>query len=139
MEYDYERMARLHSYVYSAPADSAERERRLNELNDADQAALYDYAVGLLSGRIKPEQQYEYHQEEKGSENMTYKKWKEVNKSNDLRDMNVAIDFRVQHPALENEYKQRQKAEQAKRDEIMKIKDVSERTRMIAYNLSLFD
>lgn len=136
---DYSRMAKLHDYVYSTPANSPEREWRLNELNDADQAALYDYAVGLLSGRIKPEQQYEYHQEQKGSENMTYKKWKEVNKSSDLRDMNAAIDFRVQYPALENEYRQRQKAEQEKRGEIMKIKDVGERTRMIAYNLSLFD
>lgn len=135
---DYGKMARLHDYVYSTPANSPERERRLAELSDTDQAALYDYAVGLLSGRIKPEQHNEY-QQQKGNEEMTYKEWKEVNRKNTIEAMNAAVDFRVNHPDMDSRYQQRQQEEERKRSEILAIKDNAERTRMIALNLKLFD
>ena len=136
---DYSRMARLHDYVYSTPANSSEREKRLNELSDADQEQLYDYKVGLLSGRIKPEQHNEYQQEQKGNEEMTFKQWKEVNRKNTIEAMNAAVDFKVNHPDIESRYRQRQQEEERKRSEILAIKDNAERTRMIALNLKLFD
>lgn len=137
---DYGKMARLHDYVYSTPANSPERERRLAELSDTDQAALYDYAVGLLSGRIKPEQYHEHQQQQqKGNEEMTYKECKDVNRKNTIEAMNAAVDFRVNHPDIESRYQQRQQEEERKRSEILAIKDNAERTRMIALNLKLFD
>lgn len=140
MNYDYAKMARLHDYVYSTPANSAEREKRLAELSDTEQEQLYDYKVGLLSGRIKPEEYHEHQQQQqKGNEEMTYKEWKDVNRKNTIEAMNAAVDFKVNHPDIESRYRQRQQEEEQKRSEILAIKDVSERTRMIALNLKLFD
>lgn len=137
---DYGKMARLHDYVYSTPANSPEREKRLAELSDSEQEQLYDYAVGLLSGRIKPEQYHEHQQQQqKGNEKMTYKEWKEANRRNSVEAMNAAIDFKVNHPDIDSRYRQRQQEEERKRSEIMAIKDVSERTKTIAMNLDLFD
>ena len=136
---DYGRMAKLHDYVYSTPANSPEREKRLAELSDTDQEQLYDYKVGLLSGRIKPEQHYKHQQEQKGNEKMTYKEWKEANRRNTVEAMNAAIDFKVNHPDIDSRYRQRLEADEKKRSEILAIKDVSERTKTIAMNLELFD
>lgn len=53
MKRDYSYMKKIYDYVYSTPANSPERLARLAELSEEDSAALYDFDVGLLSGRIK--------------------------------------------------------------------------------------
>lgn len=137
---DYGTLAQLHDYVYSTPMNSPEREKRLAELTDSEQEQLYNYKVGLLSGRIKPEEYHEHQQQQqKGNGEMTYKEWKEANKKNTVEAMNKAVDFRVNHPDIDSRYRQKQEADERKRSEIMAIKDVAERTRMIALNLDLFD
>lgn len=50
---EYDRMAKIYNYVYSTPANSPERAARLAELSEKDSAALYDFDMGLMSGRIK--------------------------------------------------------------------------------------
>lgn len=130
---NYNHMARLHEYVYSTLPNSTERERRLNELSEADQAALYDYSVGLLSGRIKKS---DYEQE---ADNMlTFQEWKKIENSKSLKDMNKVIDFKTQYPLIASEYQQRNEAEEQKRHEIMQIEDARERQEAIARNLALF-
>lgn len=55
---EYERMKKIRDYVFSTPRNSPERERRLSEISEEDSAKLYDFDIGLLSGRIKkPENQ----------------------------------------------------------------------------------
>lgn len=130
----YNRMTQLHDYIYSTPADSPERERRLNELSDIDQAALWDYKQGLLSGRIKNS---DYQME---ADNMlTFKEWKKIENSGSLRDMNKVIDFKTQYPLIASEYQRHKEAEELKRREIMDIKDMNERLDAIARNLALFE
>lgn len=133
---DYSRMAKIYNYVYSTPPNSMEREQRLNELNDADQAALYDYAVGILSGRIIKKSDYE---QEENNMLLTFQEWKKIENSGSLKAMNKVMDFKAQYPLIASEYQQRKEAEGQKRREIMGIKDMNERLDTIARNLALFE
>lgn len=130
---DYNRMAQLHDYVYSTPADSPEREKRLAELSETDQAALYDYKVGLLSGRIKKS---DYQQEDDGM--LSFKEWKRIENSGSLKEMNRIIEFKMQYPLIASEYQHRKAEEERKRAEIMSIRDMRERQDAIARNIALF-
>lgn len=130
---NYERMAKLHDYVYSTPSNSPEREQRIAELSEVDQEALYDYKIGLLSGRIKKS---DYKQE---ADNMlTFQEWKKIQRGSSLKEMSVAVDFKKQYPLIDKEYQQRKETEEKKRREIMAIKDGRERQEAIARNLELF-
>ena len=130
---DYNRMAQLHDYVYSTPADSQEREKRLAELSETDQVALYDFAVGLLSGRIKKS---DYQQEDDGM--LSFKEWKRIENSGSLKEMNRIIEFKMQYPLIASEYQHRKAEEERKRAEIMSIRDMRERQDAIARNIALF-
>lgn len=129
---DYKRMAKLHDYVYSTPPNSSERERRLNELSEADQAALYDYAVGILSGRIRKS---DYEQEDNS---MLYEHWRRLKQSNDPQDFMDFINFGRLNPSIASDYENRERVEQKKREQIMAIQDRNERQDAIARNLALF-
>lgn len=50
---EYDHMYKVYQYVYSAPPNSSERERRLEEISSADNEKLWDFYSGLCSGRIK--------------------------------------------------------------------------------------
>lgn len=55
---EYERMMKIYTFVYSTKPRSPERDARIAELSDKDLSALYDFDMGLMSGRIKrPEEQ----------------------------------------------------------------------------------
>ena len=132
-----ERMGQLYDYVYSTPMDSPEREKRLAELSDTDQAELYDFAVGLLSGRIsRPESE--------GKDDMnilSYQEWKHIQQQAQARQKgagNTLWEFESKYPAIASEYRQRELQEQKQRDQIMQIKDRAERQKAIAANISLF-
>lgn len=54
---EYEHMEKVYNYVFSVPP-GAERDKRLAEISKEDNAKLYDFDMGLRSGRIKkPENQ----------------------------------------------------------------------------------
>lgn len=132
------RMAQLHDYVFSTPSNSPEREQRLNELNEDDLEDLYDYKVGLLSGRIKETDYINNEQEEQQNMMFSFKEWKQLEKSRDAKDTLNLINFRKQYPAVVSDYEKRQVMEDTKRREIMSIKDTSERQAAIAKNIALF-
>lgn len=45
-------MKKVHDYVFSVPPGE-ERDKRLSEISETDNDALYDFSMGLLSGRIQ--------------------------------------------------------------------------------------
>lgn len=49
---DYYHMKKVHDYVFSVPPGE-ERDKRLLEISKTDNDALYDFSMGLLSGRIQ--------------------------------------------------------------------------------------
>lgn len=49
---EYEHMKKIRNHVFSVPP-GAERDKRLSEISEADSARLYDFDVGLISGRIR--------------------------------------------------------------------------------------
>ena len=50
---EYERMVKIYNYVYSAPPNTKEREKRLAEIGEEDSSELQDFYCGICSGRIK--------------------------------------------------------------------------------------
>lgn len=53
---EYERMKRIHDYVWSTEPNSPERTKRLEEIQKnypEEDSKLWDFHSGLLSGRIK--------------------------------------------------------------------------------------
>ena len=130
-----ERMGRLYCYVYSTKQDTPEREQRIAELSDKDQAELFDYVSGLLSGRIS-------RSESEGKKMvMSYQEWKHTQQQAQARQRgagNTLWEFESKYPAIVSEYRQRELQEQKQRDEIMQIKDRAERQKAIAANIGIF-
>ena len=50
---EYDHMKKVYDYVFSAPPNTPEREKRLAEISKEDDEKLWDFHCGLLSGRIK--------------------------------------------------------------------------------------
>ena len=50
---EYERMVKIYNYVYSAPPNTKEREKRLAEIGEEISSKLWDFYCGICSGRIK--------------------------------------------------------------------------------------
>lgn len=50
---EYNRMAKIFNYVYSTPPNTVEREKRLAEIGEEDASELWDFYLGICSGRIK--------------------------------------------------------------------------------------
>ena len=76
---DYARIAKLHNKVFSTPRDSPEREQAYSALSEADRAAVFDYDMGIRSGRIKAVNI----DEQGGNRNMTYKQFKQKSDSDE--------------------------------------------------------
>lgn len=70
---------------------------------------------------------------------MTYKEWKELNKSKWQADIQRVMDFETMYPINAKEYKDRLSQEKKKRSEIMQIKDAKKRREMIAEHMDLFE
>lgn len=129
----------IYRYVYSTPADSPEREKRLLELNDADSEALFNYVVNLRSGRIN-DSDIDSNQKEENKMFMGYQEWLEAKKNTCGWRNAVEMDgFEKAYPETVRAYKEREKAEDKKRKEIMSIKDNRKRHDAIAENLGLFN
>lgn len=132
---EYEHMMKVYSYISSSPPNSPEREKRLAEIGEEDSSKLWDFYVGLCSGRIKKPETIN---KESEAGNMTYQEWKVVATRNFWRNQGEISNFERQNPTMAREYKKRLENERKKRSEIMAIKDTAERHRKIAENMALF-
>lgn len=50
---EFDHMMEVCNYVFSAPPNSTERDRRLEKISEKDSDKLWDFYSGLCSGRIK--------------------------------------------------------------------------------------
>ena len=132
---EYEHMMKVYSYISSSPPNSPQREKRLAEIGEEDSSKLWDFYVGLCSGRIKKPETIN---KESEAGNMTYQEWKVVATRNFWRNQGEISNFERQNPTMAREYKKRLENERKKRSEIMAIKDTAERHRKIAENMALF-
>lgn len=107
MNYDVGRIARIYNYVFSTPRNSPERTARLEALSEADQEALYDYDMGIRSGRIKKAEVIEEMAKERN-----YEWYKAKMNSEASGTMQEVSQFAFDCPALYTEYRNRYKAEQ---------------------------
>lgn len=104
---DYTRIAKLHSKVFSTPRDSPEREQAYSVLSEADRAAVFDYDMGIRSGRIKAVKINE--QEENGT--MTYEQFKQKSDSDEKGVMQELSQFAMKCPELYQQYRKKWQAE----------------------------
>lgn len=47
---EYEHMVKIYNYVYSAPPNTKEREKRLAEIGEEDSSELWNFYCGICSG-----------------------------------------------------------------------------------------
>lgn len=111
---DYTRIAKLHSKVFSTPRDSPEREQAYSVLNEADRAAVFDYEMGIRSGRIKAVNINE--QEENG--NMTYEQFKQKSESDEKGTMQELSQFAMKFPELYQQYREKWQAERSEQQRL---------------------
>lgn len=105
---DYTRIAKLHSKVFSTPRNSPEREQAYSVLNEADRAVVFDYDMGIRSGRIKAVKINE--QEENGT--MTYEQFKQKSDSGERGTLRELSKFAKESPELYQQYRERYHREQ---------------------------
>lgn len=110
MNYDVNRIARIYDKVYSTKPNSPERTAALAKLSESDQEALFDFDMGIRSGRIAKQKNYE--QEENGS--MTYEQYKTKMESEERGTMLEVSQFAINSPELYQQYKKRYDEEQSK-------------------------
>ncbi|MDE7200874.1 MAG: hypothetical protein K2O91_02980 [Lachnospiraceae bacterium] len=108
MNYNINRIARLYDNVYSTKPNSPERTAALARLFESDQEALFDFDMGIRSGRITKPKNYE--QEENGS--MTYEQYKNKIGSDKSGTMQEVSQFAMKSPELYRQYKERYDKEQ---------------------------
>jgi len=100
---DYTRIAKLHNKVFSTPRNSPEREQAYS----ADRAAVFDYDMGIRSGRIKAVKINE--QEENGT--MTYEQFKQKSDSDEKGVMQELSQFAMKCPETYSKYRERYQRE----------------------------
>lgn len=54
---EFDHMMEVCNYVFSAPPNSTERDRRLEKISEKDSNKLWDFYSGLCSGRIKRQEE----------------------------------------------------------------------------------
>lgn len=152
---EYERMAKIFNYVFSAAPNTQEREKRLAEIGEEDSNKLWDFYCGICSGRIK---EPEYTNEEHEANNIS----REIKSYEDflraLRCSNASVLFKLRRSnpetyahyvdQLETSFAhkntktsrdiKRLMEEKKKRSEIMEIWDTRERHNAIYENMALF-
>lgn len=72
---------------------------------------------------------------------VSYKEWKNMQHKAQVREKGAGyslLEFENKYPGIAFDYRQRELREQKRRDEIMGIKDVTQRQKEIAKNIDLF-
>lgn len=114
---EFEHMKRIRDYVFSTPRNSPERERRLAEISEEDSAKLYDFDIGLLSGRIKRPENQNNESEESGmnKEKKTITNYEDFKKAL-LRSASyrTLCEFKQSNPELYKKYIEKWEAERSK-------------------------
>lgn len=105
MNYDVNRIARLYDKTFNNPPHSPERMQALEKLSEADRESLYDYDMGIRSGRI---QKPNY---EKENEAMTYEEFKKLSDSNASGTMLELSQFAKRSPELYRQHRERYQEE----------------------------
>ena len=116
MKRDYSYMKKIYDYVYSTPANSPERLARLAELSEEDSAALYDFDMGTLSGRIKKSKN-----QVQESEVSTMNEEKKIRNYEDYKNAlgrsscyKALVEFKRSNPALYAHYQEKLEKEKAR-------------------------
>lgn len=105
MNYDVSRIARIYDKVYSTKPNSPERTAALEKLSETDRENLFDYDMGVRSGRIKKPSNS--NQEGENSD-MNYEEFRRLSQTGTKANSMQAISkFAKQSPGLYAEYRER--------------------------------
>lgn len=108
------RIAELHNKVFSTPRNSPEREKAYSALSEVDRTAVFDYDMGIRSGRIKAVNINE--QEE--NETMTYETFKRKSDSGERGTLRELSKFAKESPELYQQYRERYHKEQGEQQRL---------------------
>lgn len=151
---EYERMVKIYNYVYSAPPNTKEREKRLAEIGEETSSKLWDFYCGICSGRIKEPERTNGEVNTMGEKKIT--SYEDFFKALRCGESNVLCKFRRNNPEKYAYYAEQMEAsfgrknpvkkrnverlaeEKKKRSEIMEISDTRARHKAIAENMALF-
>lgn len=150
---EYERMVKIYNYVYSAPPNTKEREKRLAEIGEETSSKLWDFYCGICSGRIKEPERTNGEVNIMGEKKIT--SYEDFFKALRCGESNVLCKFRRNNPEKYAYYAEQMEAsfghknlvkkqdikrleEKKKRSEILAIPDIRARHKAIAENMALF-
>lgn len=151
---EYERMVKIYNYVYSAPPNTKEREKRLAEIGEENSSKLWDFYCGICSGRIKEPERTNSEVNTMGEKKIA--SYEDFLKALRCGESNVLFKFRRNNPERYAYYAKQMGAgfgrknssktrdikrleeEQKKRSEILAIPDTTERHKAISENMALF-
>lgn len=102
-----QRMTKLHNEVFNTPPNSKERANKLEKLSEADRESLFDFDMGLYSGRTKKTNINE--QEE--NKTMTYETFKRKSDSGERGTLRELSKFAMESPELYQQYRERYQQE----------------------------
>ncbi len=94
MNYDVNRIARIYDKVYSTKPNSPERTAALEKLSEIDRENLFDYDMGVRSGRIKKTEV----KEEMAAGQKSYEWYVSKMNSDESGTMQEVSQFAMQYP-----------------------------------------
>lgn len=106
---DYARIAKIHNKVFSTKENSLEREKAIAALSDSDRAALFDYDMGVRSGRIKAVKVHE----QEGNVNMTYEQFRKKMNGDYKGQLQEISKFAQENPGLYQRYREQYSKERS--------------------------
>lgn len=116
---EFERMKRIHDYVWSTEPNSLERTKRLEEIQKnypEEDSKLWDFHSGLLSGRIKKPEAINKESEVNGMN-----KEKKITNFEDFKKAlvrtgtyNMLCEFKRNHPEMYKHYTEKLEAEKVR-------------------------
>ncbi len=107
MNYDVNRIARIYDKVYSTKPNSPERTAALEKLSEIDRENLFDYDMGVRSGRIKKTEV----KEEMAAGQKSYEWYVSKMNSDESGTMQEVSQFAMQCPELYQQYRERHQQE----------------------------
>ncbi len=107
MNYDVNRIARIYDKVYSTKPNSPERTAALEKLSEIDRENLFDYDMGVRSGRIKKVEV----KEDMAAGQKSYEWYVSKMNSDESGTMQEVSQFAMQCPELYQQYRERHQQE----------------------------
>lgn len=100
---DYTRIARICKSVFSTKENSPEREKAVAALSEADRTAVFDYDMGVRSGRIKAVKS----DGQEGNISMTYEQFKKKMNGDYKGQLREISKFAQESPELYKQYREK--------------------------------